>query len=524
MVFNTAGNRTIDKLWEWLNNTPGLVRSLLIVLVYIVVGVALEELADLFRSYWTVQPWDPGTGWYIFLLFTFGLRYAPAIILVSLIENLVFVAPYDGFTQGIVSAVLATTFYAITCGLGLYKLNIEPRLLQLKDIIKFAAIFFIATLIYAVVKMSTLLILGNIGSNEFLTKVMHEWAGEATGIVMLTPPLLIICRVLRWSDKHLILEESPPEIEFKLPRLKNVRDWIGIFAITIIFTWAAHGGVRSQDLNYTYFVFIPLTLISAWKGFEAATVITLSINVLSVFLVGKQAQSSDSLALQFGLMTVTYIGFLLSAYISELVKETNKRRGLEKQLRYDATHDSLTGLYNRAWFIDRLEQTNSQINKSNSRLSALLFLDLDRFKVVNDTFGHTIGDKLLGKITQQLQQCLPESASVARLGGDEFTIILEQVTNIDRVSQIAETICQSLGKIYTVDGYEVFTTVSVGVALNTEDCYGSALDWLRDADIALYEAKIRGNQYTIFDARMYQRVYDRTQLEQDLRKALDELK
>ena len=222
-------------------------------------------------------------------------------------------------------------------------------------------------------------------------------------------------------------------------------------------------------------------------------------------------------------MTVTFICFLLSGYISELVRETDKRQSLEKQLRYDATHDSLTGLYNRAWFIDRLQQTNSQTDKNSNRLFALLFLDLDRFKVVNDTLGHTVGDKLLSKISQQLEQCLPESAPVARLGGDEFTVILEQVSD-SQVSQIAETVCQSLGRTYTVNGYEIFTTVSVGVALNKGDRYNSALDWLRDADIALYEAKSRGkSRYTVFDETMYQKVRNQAQLEQDLRKAIDEL-
>jgi diguanylate cyclase (GGDEF)-like protein len=290
-----------------------------------------------------------------------------------------------------------------------------------------------------------------------------------------------------------------------------------------LFTWAATGGIKSKGLDYTYFTFIPSTLIAAWKGFESATVVILLINFLAVFLVGKQANSDNSLALQFGLMTVTFICFLLSAYISELVKETNTRRGLEKQLRYDATHDSLTGLYNRAWFIDRLQQIN-QTDENSNRLFALLFLDLDRFKVVNDTLGHIIGDKLLVEISQQLQQCLPEVTSVARLGGDEFTIILEQITNISQVNQIVENICQSLEKTYKVNGYEVYTTVSVGVALNSKDRYSSALDWLRDADIALSEAKAKGkSRYNIFDETMYQRVRNQAQLEQDLRKAIDEL-
>ena len=151
-------------------------------------------------------------------------------------------------------------------------------------------------------------------------------------------------------------------------------------------------------------------------------------------------------------MTVTYVGLLLSAYVTARNKEITKRTDLEEQLRYDATHDSLTGLYNRAWFLDRLKKTQQQADENEDYLFAVLFLDLDRFKTVNDSLGHVAGDRLLAQIAHQLQECLPESILVARLGGDEFTIILEGITDISQASQIAEVICQSLGQTYVVDG------------------------------------------------------------------------
>ena len=120
-------------------------------------------------------------------------------------------------------------------------------------------------------------------------------------------------------------------------------------------------------------------------------------------------------------------------------------------------------------------------------------------------------------------ECLPESTPVARLGGDEFTIILEGITDILQVSQIAEVICQGVGQTYVVDGYEVFITASVGIALSSGDRQ-EVFNLLRNADIALYEAKTRGKaQYAIFDGQMYDKVVAQAQLEQDLRQAINEL-
>jgi diguanylate cyclase (GGDEF)-like protein len=153
----------------------------------------------------------------------------------------------------------------------------------------------------------------------------------------------------------------------------------------------------------------------------------------------------------------------------------------------------------------------------------VLFLDLDRFKIINDSLGHAVGDRLLVEIAQQLQACLSESTPIARFGGDEFTIILEDLTNISQASQIGEIICQQLGRTYTLEGYQVFTTVSIGIASNASDRQ-EPVNLLRDADIALYEAKTRGkSQYVVFNTQMYDKVVTQAQLEQELRQAIDEL-
>lgn len=522
MNFNQTANQIVRKLWYWLQNTPPFWRSLILIVIYLVVGVALEEVAYVFRSSENVQPWDPAAGWNVVFLFCFGLRYGLAIPLVSIIESIL-LRPQESIINGLINGTNIAFFATFGSALLLYKFNINPGLYQLKDSVKLTLVAGITSLVYAVVSISLLLALGNIDQSNWFAKVMHEWAGEATGIVMLAPPLLILLRKFTWSDKKIDVQGAAPEFNFGLPKLKDTKDWLMLFAVTVLFTWAANGGIKSKGLDYSYFAFIPLTWISAWKGFEAATVVILIINVLAVALVGKQITGGTTFALQFSLMTITYVGILLSAFVTSRSQENTKRQDLEKQLRYDANHDSLTGLYNRAWFLNHLQEVEDKAQKNKSYRFALLFLDLDRFKVINDSLGHQVGDRLLVKIAQKLQECLPENKPVARLGGDEFTILLEDIDNISQATRIADNICQHIGRTYRIDSYEVSTTVSIGIAPSYSDTQQNS-KLMRNADIALYEAKNRGkSQYVVFDGQMYHKVATQARLEQDLRGAIGEL-
>lgn len=522
MSSRQIGNEIVRKIWTWLQNSPAVWRSLILIAVYVLIGIALEQLADQFRSYWQVQPWNPTAGLHIVLLLSFGLRYAFVLPIAPFLENALFQNSSRSAVSGLLVGIYIATFYGAASAFLLYRSDFDPRLFRLQDVVKFAGIFALASLGVAIFNIGSLIALGQLEPNEWFSKMMHFCAGEATGIAMLAPPLLILMRSFPWSEKRLTLEGSPPDINFSLPKFDEIEDWLGLFAITILFTWAAYGGIQSEGLDYTYLTFVPITLVCAWKGFESATVIVLLINVMAIILVGKNIRNTDALALQFGLVTVTYVGLLLGAFVSARKNESDKRKELEKQLRYDATHDSLTGLYNRAWFIDRLQQVEHKASEDENYLYAVLFLDLDRFKFVNDSLGHLIGDRLLIMVAQKLRECLPESTTIARLGGDEFTIIIENFTDIALIRQIAEAICQNIGQTYIVDRYQLFITASVGVAVNSEDSHD--LNLLRDADIALYEAKAKGkSQYVVFDSQMYERVITRNELEQDLRQAINEI-
>ncbi len=208
--------------------------------------------------------------------------------------------------------------------------------------------------------------------------------------------------------------------------------------------------------------------------------------------------------------------------------ELAERQRMEAQLRHDAFHDALTGLPNRVLLMDRLEhvlhlaQRRSQRHlPTQSYQFAVLFLDLDRFKVVNDSLGHTAGDQLLKKVAQQLQLCLRMGDTVARLGGDEFVILLEDIQGISDAIEVAHRIHQELKAPILLDGHEVFISTSIGITLNSAH-YREPDQLLRDADIAMYRAKKRHRGgYEIFDASMHTQALRQLQLESDLQRAIE---
>ncbi|MBW4430124.1 MAG: EAL domain-containing protein [Nostoc desertorum CM1-VF14] len=203
-----------------------------------------------------------------------------------------------------------------------------------------------------------------------------------------------------------------------------------------------------------------------------------------------------------------------------LKQEIKERHSAQARLVNIAFHDALTGLPNRMQFMERLKQTAERA-KSYGNLFAVLFLDLDRFKVVNDSLGHTIGDQLLVALAHRLQTGLRSGDILARLGGDEFAILLEEIQGIKDVIDIAERLQQQLAIPFHLSGYEVFSTVSIGIALSTtrDD---QVENLLRDADTAMYRAKALGKAgYKIFDTAMYAQATELMQLEIDLQHAIE---
>jgi diguanylate cyclase (GGDEF)-like protein len=171
--------------------------------------------------------------------------------------------------------------------------------------------------------------------------------------------------------------------------------------------------------------------------------------------------------------------------------------------------------------MDRLGRTIEHSRRYDQYLFAVLFLDLDRFKVVNDSLGHSIGDLLLKEIGKTLKTCLRAGDTVARLGGDEFVILLEDIQDVTHATKVTERILDLLSKPFLVGNHQVFTSASIGIVLSTIG-YVSTEEVLRDADIAMYQAKMMGKaKYVIFDKEMRSQVVTKLKLENDLRVALD---
>ncbi|MCK6582320.1 MAG: EAL domain-containing protein [Anaerolineales bacterium] len=197
------------------------------------------------------------------------------------------------------------------------------------------------------------------------------------------------------------------------------------------------------------------------------------------------------------------------------------RKIAELRLAHDAVHDPLTGLPNRVLFLDRLQNRLERIKRNPSDLFAVMFLDLDRFKVVNDSLGHGVGDQLLITIANRLMHCIRNEDTVSRLSGDEFAILLNSIPDINEALQIANRIKAQLKTTTMLGAVERFPTASIGIALFNEK-YTKADELLRDADAAMYVAKAQGgNQYRIFDATMHTNAVELIRLEAELKRAVE---
>ncbi|HEV8122773.1 MAG TPA: EAL domain-containing protein [Gemmatimonadales bacterium] len=201
--------------------------------------------------------------------------------------------------------------------------------------------------------------------------------------------------------------------------------------------------------------------------------------------------------------------------------DISDRKLYERQLQHDALHDALTGLPNRTLFMDRLGHALARARRRPDELFTVLFLDLDRFKVVNDSLGHLLGDRLLVEFARRMERCVRPGDTVSRLGGDEFTILLEDLRSPDEAIQIAERIHAELLFAFNLSGTDVFTSASIGIAHGSAD-YGHADQLLRDADTAMYRAKSGGKaRHEVFQKAMHADVLTLLHLETDLRRAVE---
>lgn len=247
-------------------------------------------------------------------------------------------------------------------------------------------------------------------------------------------------------------------------------------------------------------ILVASSLLVPWAGFVVAVVIVV---VSAIFGVAS-----------FALLLLGEVAIFAYLFASSLERAY-------RDLRYRAFHDSLTGLPNRAYFLDSLEQTSDRPDQDSGG-AAVLFMDLDNFKVINDSLGHSYGDRLLVQVGHRLRECLRPGDVAARMGGDEFTVLLDHLRDINDAILVAERIDQALQNPFKVGEHEVTATASIGIAWGGGPGYLEPASLLRDADVAMYQAKRSRESYRVFHSSMHARALKRLKLEGDLRRAIEE--
>ncbi len=211
----------------------------------------------------------------------------------------------------------------------------------------------------------------------------------------------------------------------------------------------------------------------------------------------------------------------LAAANVALEREIRDRKGMEQQLIDQAHRDNLTGLANRALLLEHLSRAFARSRRRSRPSFAVMLLDLDRFKVINDSLGHLVGDRLLMEVAHRLQSCLREVDTAARIGGDEFAVLVDGIDELRDATRLAERIQKRLAEPFDMDGKEVFTSASIGIAMMSSHAE-RAEELLRDADVAMYRAKEAGRaRCQVFDQEMHASVMEQLHLEADLARALD---
>jgi|GEM_PF-1430902 len=200
-------------------------------------------------------------------------------------------------------------------------------------------------------------------------------------------------------------------------------------------------------------------------------------------------------------------------------RDITERKHTQEELLFNATHDLLTGLPNRALFLGRLQSVVDRMKRHPYQAAAVLFIDIDDFKVVNDCYGHATGDVLIKEVSNRLRACMRSDGTIARMGGDEFTVLVEDVTDPSDAIRVAERIQSSFTRPFLLEGHEVFKSISIGIALTSPEAPAEAV--LQNADIAMYRAKNHGKACSeLFDRTMHEQVMSQLLLEAKLRYAL----
>jgi diguanylate cyclase (GGDEF)-like protein len=497
----TQVNTSKTTLWAAL---PAWLRASIILSVYFVASFLSVVATNRVGADVLIALIYPGAGLHFVLLLVFGLRYWPAVFLnpyVGSVFNELFGQPHLPFASFALFAYSLIQLIGFGGGVWLLKrLEFDVRLIRTKDTVLLLSLgSFVASLFVSVATMALFTWLElPLLSDNFILNTLNFWAGDATGVAMVAPLLLVIFRPLLPKVKALTAVKPPLSSVVVLERVAQ-------FVLLAAAIYLGYARESVGLLNYSYAVFLPLMWIGVRSGFMLSAWAAFALNLLVTLAVNFNLTDPEVVALQFNLMVASYAVLLLGAVSSDLFYKREK-------LGYVAYHDALTGLLNRAGFLRFLE------NAKNKSL-AVFFLDIDRFKTINDSFGQTVGDAFLLLVSRRLKSMLPPGATLARLGADEFALCLENLT-AEQATAFAKGMNDTLATSNRIQGYDITTDASIGIAFNTPGYQAS--DLIRDAESAMQEAKRQGKaRFILFDTTLQQQLKEKVRLERDLRQALE---
>ena len=303
-----------------------------------------------------------------------------------------------------------------------------------------------------------------------------------------------------------LAEAGEIDVTIAQTMLNSANSWLGsplvvdgeVFGVIAVQTYGKHAKYNARDLELLRFVSHHIAVTMERK--RSTEEIQRHNSELELRVAARTAELDRA-----------------NKYLKQQIEE---RKEIELKLIHDAHHDSLTDLPNRSMFTSRLELAVASKQRYTENYFAVLFIDLDRFKVINDTLGHHAGDEFLVEVARRIALCIRGHDLLARLGGDEFVVLLDNFEDLTDVQEVASRIINSISEPFLLDGREMYSGASIGIA-NLESYYRSADEVLRDADAAMYQAKTLGRgRFVMFDKSMRDRLIEELELENEFRRAL----